>query len=111
MHNAIEEYAREWLATRVEMRPTAEDTQECLSESFYSRGIPKHIRSDNGPAFTSLTIRRWLGELEARRLFVEPALVRTQTSGASRQAAVRGVETGDFLYAAGSPGPDRAMAR
>jgi putative transposase len=68
----IDEFTRECLAIRVGRRLTAEDVQECLTELFCSRGIPEHIRSDNGPGFTCHRIRRWLGQLGARTLFIEP---------------------------------------
>jgi len=68
----IDKFTRECLAIRVGRRLTAKDVQECLTELFCSQGVPEHIRSDNGPEFTSYRIRRWLGELEARTLFIEP---------------------------------------
>ena len=48
------------------------DVIEVLSELFITRGLPKHIRSDNGPEFTSRTIRQWLNNLEIGPLFIEP---------------------------------------
>jgi len=72
MLTVIDEYTRECLAIRVGRRLTAEDVQECLTELFCSRGMPKHIRSDNGPEFTSYKIRGWLSELGTRTLFIEP---------------------------------------
>lgn len=72
MLTVIDEYTRECLAIRVGRRLTAEDVQECLTELFCSRGMPKHIRSDNGPEFTSHRIRCWLSELGTRTLFIEP---------------------------------------
>lgn len=72
MLTVLDEYTRECLAIRVGRRLTAEDVQECLTELFCSRGVPEHIRSDNGPEFTSHRIRRWLAELGARTLFIEP---------------------------------------
>jgi transposase InsO family protein len=33
---------------------------------------PEHIRSDNGPEFTSKVIRRWLNKLGVKTLFIEP---------------------------------------
>jgi transposase InsO family protein len=30
---------------------------------FIFRGIPEHIRSDNGPEFTAKAVRRWLNRL------------------------------------------------
>ena len=31
-----------------------------------------HIRSDNGPGFTSRAVREWLGSVGARTLYIEP---------------------------------------
>jgi putative transposase len=46
--------------------------QDGLIELFCTRGVPEHIRSDNGPEFTSRRIRRWLEEPGARTLFIAP---------------------------------------
>jgi len=72
MSTVIDEYTLECLAIRVGRRLTAEYVQECLTELFCARGVPEHIRSDNGPRFTSCRIRRWLSELGTRTLFIEP---------------------------------------
>ena len=45
----IDEFSRESLAIRVARRLRATDVIEALCELFVSRGIPTHIRSDNGP--------------------------------------------------------------
>ncbi len=39
---------------------------------FVFRGIPQHIRSNNGPEFTARVVRRWLSRLEVKTLFIEP---------------------------------------
>ena len=49
----IDEYTRESLGTVVRRKFTSLDVIEVLSELFITRGLPKHIRSDNGPEFTS----------------------------------------------------------
>ena len=36
------------------------------------RGIPKHIRSDNGAEMTAKVIRSWLARLGIRTLYIEP---------------------------------------
>ena len=71
--NVIDEYTRECLATRVARQLTVEDVQECLTTLFCQRGIPMHLRSDNGPEFTARKIRKWLNELGTSTLFIEPA--------------------------------------
>lgn len=70
--NVIDEYTRECLATRVARQLTVEDVQECLTTLFCQRGVPMHLRSDNGPEFTAKKIRKWLNELNASTLFIEP---------------------------------------
>jgi len=45
---------------------------ERLAHLFITRGIPEHIRSDNGPEFTAKALRRWLGRLGVKTLFIEP---------------------------------------
>jgi transposase InsO family protein len=43
-----------------------------LTDLFFRRGIPKHIRSDNGAEFTAKTVRSWLRRLGVRTLYIEP---------------------------------------
>ena len=45
---------------------------ERLSELFVQRGVPEHIRSDNGPEFTAATVHGWLSRLGVTTLFIEP---------------------------------------
>ena len=70
--NVIDEYTRECLASRVARKLTEEDVQECLTELFCQHGVPTHLRSDNGPEFTAKKMRKWLNELGAQTLFIEP---------------------------------------
>ena len=49
----IDEFSRESLAIRVARKLKATDVIEALRELFVSRGIPAHIRSDNGPEFVA----------------------------------------------------------
>ena len=68
----IDEFTRECLAILVERRITSQDVIDQLFQLFISRGIPEHIRSDNGPEFTAREIRRWLGRIGVKTLFIEP---------------------------------------
>jgi|SRR5208282_5346819 len=36
------------------------------------RGVPEHVRSDNGPEFIAKTLRSWLAGLGTRPLYIEP---------------------------------------
>ena len=70
--NIIDEYTRECLAILVKRQITAQDVIDVLFELFIFRGIPKHIRSDNGPEFTAKAVRKWLERLGLKTLFIEP---------------------------------------
>ena len=68
----VDEHTRECLAIDVARRLNSEDVLEQLAWLFVIRGVPEHIRSDNGPEFTAETVRDWLGRLGVGALFIEP---------------------------------------
>jgi putative transposase len=68
----IDEYTRECLALLVSRRITCQDVIDQLFNLFVLRGIPQHIRSDNGTEFTAREIRKWLNCLGVKTLFIEP---------------------------------------
>ena len=43
-----------------------------LTRLFASKGVPEHIRSDNGPEFTAKAIRDWLPRVGVKTLFIQP---------------------------------------
>ena len=43
-----------------------------LAELFAMRGVPRHIRSDNGPEFIAQTLRRWLKQVGVGTLYIGP---------------------------------------
>ncbi len=45
---------------------------DTLADVMLVRGIPEHIRSDNGPEFIAKELRRWLGKVGTRTLYIEP---------------------------------------
>ena len=68
----IDEYTREALAIRVERSIRAQVVIETLADVMLMRGVPDHIRSDNGPEFTAKALRAWLATVGARTLYIEP---------------------------------------
>jgi len=70
--NIIDEFTRECLAVRVDRSLTHQVVIEVLAGLFCERGIPVHIRSDNGSEFTAKKVRAWLKRLDAKPLFIEP---------------------------------------
>lgn len=43
---------------------------DTLAELIEMRGVPQHIRSDNGPVFITCAIQRWLKQPGAEALYV-----------------------------------------
>jgi len=72
MLTVIDEHTRECLAIDVERRLRHDDVIYRLEQLFVEHGVPAHIRSDNGPEFTAIAVREWLGNLDVKPLFIEP---------------------------------------
>jgi putative transposase len=70
--NIIDEFTRECLSIKVDRKISSQDVIDELFNLFIFRGIPEHIRSDNGPEFTAKAVRRWLSRLGVKTLFIEP---------------------------------------
>jgi len=72
MLTLIDEFSRECLAIRAARHLRSDNILEILTELFTIRGVPEHIRSDNGPEFTSKAVRDWLPKVGVQTLFIEP---------------------------------------
>jgi putative transposase len=70
--NVIDEYTRECLACTVARRLNHKDVLNTLNRLFIRRGVPAHVRSDNGSEFTARKVREWMATLEIRPLFITP---------------------------------------
>jgi transposase InsO family protein len=68
----VDEFTRECLCLKVARTITSEDVIEALAELFAMRGVPQHIRSDNGPEFIAQAIRRWLEQVGVQTLYIAP---------------------------------------
>jgi putative transposase len=68
----IDEYTRECLDIVVGRRLTSLDVVETLAKLFMRRGLPEHIRSDNGPELRAKAVQEWLSRLDVAPLFIEP---------------------------------------
>ena len=68
----IDECTRECLAILVKRTISSQYVIDRIFNLFVFRGIPEHIRSDNGPEFTGKAIRSWLNRLGVKTLFIEP---------------------------------------
>jgi putative transposase len=68
----IDEFTRECLAIRVARRINGLGVLESMADAMLVRGIPEHIRSDNGPEMTAKVVRGWLAGVGAKTLYIEP---------------------------------------
>ena len=67
-----DEFTREGLAVQVRRSFKAQDVLDVLSELMLIRGVPGHIRSDNGPEFIAEAIRNFLHQTGVATLYIEP---------------------------------------
>ena len=68
----IDEYTRECLAIRVARRINSLGVIETMADVMLTRGVPEHIRSDNGAEMTAKVVRNWLAGLGTAPLYIEP---------------------------------------
>jgi putative transposase len=72
MLNVIDEFTRECIAIRVSRRLRSMDVIDVLSDLFILRGIPGHVRSDNGPEFVAKAVRDWIEAVGAKTAYIMP---------------------------------------
>ena len=72
MLNIIDEFTHECLAIRIDRRLKAIDVIDVLSDLFILRGVPEHVRSDNGPEFVAKAVQEWIGAVGAKTAYIAP---------------------------------------
>jgi transposase InsO family protein len=72
MLNVLNEFTHESLAIRVARKLKAIDAIDVLSDLFILRGVPGHIRSDNGPEFVAAAVREWIAAVGAKTAYIAP---------------------------------------
>jgi len=72
MLNIVDEFTREALAIRVARRLNSHDVIDGLSDLFILRGVPGHIRSDNGPEFIAKAVQAWITAVGAQAAYIMP---------------------------------------
>lgn len=68
----MDEYTRECLSIDVARKLNHDDVLERLAWLMATRGVPKHIRSDNGSEFTAKAVRDWLGRVGVQTQYITP---------------------------------------
>ena len=72
MLTVIDEFTRECLVIDVARRLNSQSVLAVLADLMVRRGVPGHIRSDNGPEFAAHAVREWIMKVGAKTLFIEP---------------------------------------
>ena len=72
MLNVVDEFTHKGLAIRVARKLKATDVIDVLSDLFILRGIPGHIRSDNGPEFVAQAVQDWIRAVGSKPATIEP---------------------------------------
>ena len=68
----VDEFTRECLVMLVGRRPGAKEVIAALAQAAGQRGMPEHLRSDNGPEFIAEAVKRWLAGEGTKTLYIEP---------------------------------------
>ena len=72
MLNIVDEFTHECLAIRINRRLNSTDVIDVLSDLFILRGVPGHIRSDNGPEFIAKAVQKWIHAVGAKTAYIAP---------------------------------------
>ena len=72
MLTVIDEWTRECLAIDVAGGIRSGRVIEVLAQLVSVHGIPRYLRSDNGPEFVACAILRWLAASEIETAFIDP---------------------------------------
>jgi transposase InsO family protein len=70
--NVVDEFTHECLAIRVSRKLKSIDVIDVLSDLFVLRGVPEHVRSDNGPEFIAKAVQTWISAVGARTAYIAP---------------------------------------
>ena len=70
--NILDEFSRECLEIRIKRKLNSTDVIDALTDLFILRGVPKYIRSDNGPEFIAQAVRNWIGAVGSKTAYIEP---------------------------------------
>jgi putative transposase len=68
----VDEHTRVPLLVHVARRINASEVIKLVSGLFREHGVPRHIRSDNGPEFIAKQLKKYLKESGVGALYVEP---------------------------------------
>jgi putative transposase len=71
MLNIVDEFTRECLSIKVARKLNSMNVIETLADLFLLRGVPGHIRSDQGPEFIAEAVKGWIRAVGASAAYIE----------------------------------------
>src|SRR4051812_20970697 len=85
----VDEFTRECLVMLVGRSLGARDVLGALAKAAAQRGMPEHLRSNNGPEFIANQVKQWLAE-EGTKTLSSSRAARGRVRTASRSTAACG---------------------
>lgn len=70
--SVMDEYTRECLMVYAAKSIGSKRVIDILSWLFSTRGVPQHLRSDNGPEFIAHRVQKWLSDQGSQTLYITP---------------------------------------
>lgn len=70
--NVMDDYSREILAIEIDTSLSSKRVIRTLERVIETRGIPKSVRTDNGPEFTSKEFELWCAEKQITVHYIQP---------------------------------------
>ena len=68
----IDEFTKECFTIHTATRIDSRNAIEVFADLMEVHGIPEHIRSDNGPEMVAKALRKWLGLLGTKTIYITP---------------------------------------
>jgi putative transposase len=72
MLNILDEFTHECIGIKIARKLNSMDVIDLLSDLFILRGVPEHVRSDNGPEFIAEAVRTWIAAVGANTAYITP---------------------------------------
>jgi putative transposase len=72
MLTLIDKYSRQCLKIEVGRKLKSKEVLDALAEAMAKRGLPRYIRSENGPEFIARDAQNWLDEMGMGTIDLEP---------------------------------------
>lgn len=70
--NVVDEYTRECLVIECSRSQNWSKVKQVLERLFAIHGLPRFIRSDNGPELIAKSLQQWFSDMKVQTAYIEP---------------------------------------